>query len=79
MGCSYVILPCAVALTDASLFEYQQKVLKTLPLSVREVKGYGRDAQWRPLTPDDGHDIEGMPQSGREYFDSIDVRYYWRA
>jgi hypothetical protein len=65
-----------------SLFEYQQKVLKTFFLSVKEVKGYRRDEQWRPLTPADCQDTEGMPQSGRAYFDSIDAeepRYYWRV
>ncbi len=65
-----------------SLFEYQQKILKTLPLYVKEAKGCRRDEQWRPLTPDDCQDAEGMPQSGRDYFDSIDAeepQYYWRA
>ena len=65
-----------------SLFEYQQKVLKTWPPFVKESGGYRRDEQWRPLTPDDCLDAEGMPRSGREYFDSIDAeepKYYWRA
>jgi hypothetical protein len=65
-----------------SLFEYQQEVLKTLPLSVEEAKGYRRDERWRPLTPDDCQDVGEIPQGGREYFDSIDAeepKYYWRA
>ena len=67
---------------DESLFEYQQKILKTLPSVVKAAKGYRRDDQWRPLRPADCRDGEGMPQSGREYFDSIDAEepgYYWRS
>jgi hypothetical protein len=65
-----------------SLFEYQQKTLKAVPPPLKEAKGYRRDEQWRPLTPDDCRDAEGMPRVGREYFDSIDAEepgYYWRA
>jgi len=64
------------------LAEYQQKLLESLPLSLKETKGFNRDSQWRPLTAEDCRNTEGMPQSGREYFDSIDAeeaRYYWRA
>ncbi|MBD2461474.1 hypothetical protein H6G89_10475 [Oscillatoria sp. FACHB-1407] len=65
-----------------NLFEYQQEVLKNLPLSVKEAKGYRRDEQWCPITLDNCQNAEGMPQSGCEYFDSIDAeepKYYWRA
>ena len=65
-----------------SLFEHQQKWLAALPLSMKESKGYRREEQWRPLTPAECQNMEGMPQSGREYFDSIDAvepKYYWRA
>ena len=65
-----------------SLFEHQQRWLKSLPLSVMEAKGYRRDKQWRPLTLAECQDVEAMPESGREYFDSIDIeepKYYWRA
>jgi hypothetical protein len=65
-----------------SLFEHQQKWIKALPLSVKEAKGYRRDEWWRPLTPAECREMEGMPQSGREYFDRIDAeepKYYWRA
>ena len=65
-----------------SLFEHQQKWLPALPPSVKDTKGYRRDKQWRPLTPTECQDSEVMPQSGREYFDSIEAeepRYYWRA
>jgi hypothetical protein len=65
-----------------SLFERQQKWLAALPPSMKEAKGYRRDERWRPLTPAEAQVSEGMPQSGREYFDSIDAEepmYYWRA
>lgn len=64
-----------------SLFEYQQKVLKYLPARIEETKGHSRDPSWRPLTPDECTDLTDMPQTGREYFDSIDAEelsYYWR-
>ncbi|MBD3884458.1 hydrolase [Phormidium tenue FACHB-886] len=65
-----------------SLFEYQQKWLKILPPSVKEAKGYRRDEQWRPLALAECEIIDEMPQSGHEYFDSIDAeepKYYWRV
>ena len=64
-----------------SLFEHQSEILKGLPLSVKEVEAYRRDERWRPLTTEDCGAAEGMPQSGREYFESIDTaepKYYWR-
>lgn len=64
-----------------SLFVHQRRVLKTLPLSLVETKGYRRNEEWRPLKPAECQDMEAMPRSGREYFDSIDTeepKYYWR-
>lgn len=64
-----------------SLYEYQQEVLKRLPVRVREADSYKREAEWRPLTREDCEDVCGMPETGRAYFDSIDAdepSYHWR-
>ncbi len=64
-----------------SLYEYQQTILKYLPVGLSEAKEYKREVSWRPLTREDCEDIGGMPKTGRAYFDSIDTEepsYYWR-
>lgn len=64
-----------------SLSEHQQKILKALPPSITESKGFRRDASWRPLTAADCENAGEMPLTGRAYFDSIDAeepKYYWR-
>lgn len=65
-----------------SLFEHQQRWLKSLPPPAQEAEGYRRDERWRPLMPSECQDSGEMPQGGREYFDGIDAerpKYYWRA
>ncbi|MBI1375264.1 MAG: hydrolase [Phycisphaera sp.] len=64
-----------------SLFEWQQRIVKQLPLSLTKHEAYIRDQGWRLLRLDECQDPSGMPQTGREYFDAIDaqpVHYYWR-
>jgi len=62
-----------------SLWQEQQRLLKRYPLTVRETKGIERDPRWRPLKPEE-IDTQGIPQTGREYFDSLGAEppsYYW--
>lgn len=64
-----------------SLVEWQERVVRQLPLNMAAHKGYCRCLDWRPLTQAESSDTRRMPTNGREYFDAIDAeepRYYWR-
>jgi hypothetical protein len=62
-----------------SLWQEQRRILLEHPVGVQEASGYLRDPQWRPLRPRECV-TEGVPQTGREYFDAFVVEpptYYW--
>jgi hypothetical protein len=64
-----------------SLFEYQRKVLTRFPTHIKSSGEYDRAIDWRPLTEEECREVAGMPESRRDYFESIDVvepKYYWR-
>ena len=63
------------------LYEWQQKVIKDLPLDTSEAKGFYRDKLWRPITIEECQNLEHFPKTAFEYFLSIDEQipdYYWR-
>ncbi len=65
-----------------SLFEWQQQVLRRLPVHIAIHDGYRRCSDWRPLTREECGNVEGMPTTGREYFEALgaaELKYYWRS
>ena len=64
-----------------SLFEYQQQILKEVPVEVREHEGYIRCRDWRPLDKADLESSVGAPETGLEYFhaaaEDSPPSYYW--
>ena len=65
-----------------SLFEWQVRTLKGMPLSLAETRGYNRDASWRPLRPEECTPRPDSPRSGMDYFlaASQDAPvYYWKS
>ena len=63
-----------------SLFEAQQRVLRDLPLEVRERGGLIRDPTWRPLTEPEARSPR-PPSEGQSYFEAAagdSPSYYWR-
>lgn len=66
---------------SGSLYEQQQKNLKTLPVTEAAHGEYVRDPGWRPLTKADCGEGEDAPRGGREYFEAAGAAepgYYWR-
>ncbi|MEZ5427781.1 MAG: CPCC family cysteine-rich protein [Pyrinomonadaceae bacterium] len=64
-----------------SLFDYQQDIIKEIPIEVKENSGYVRDSDWYPLRPEDYKENENIPKSGLGYFleAAKDAPvYYWK-
>ncbi len=63
-----------------SLFDYQQEILKEIPIEVREHSGYVRDSDWYPLRLEDFVEDKSTPNSGLSYFTAATEKaptYYW--
>lgn len=63
------------------LAEQQSENLKSLPLTMTAHQQYRRDPSWRPVTRAECENTQGMPTSGREYFDAagaVTPEYYWK-
>lgn len=64
-----------------SLFECQQKILKEIPVEVKEFQGQTRVIKWRPLTKSDYIKNQNEPKSGLDYFNAAaqtQALYYWQ-
>ncbi len=64
-----------------SLWEYQQRILKTIPEQVRSHEGIKRANEWRPLTESDRALFDQPPKTGMEYFQEAArdaPLYYWQ-
>ena len=61
-----------------SLKEYQDKILKKIPLNIKEYDGNKRDSKWRPLR--DAEVINSDKGTGINYFHAAGEeisQYYW--
>ncbi len=62
----------------SSLKEYQDLILKEIPVDVREYKGNKRDLKWRPLK--ENEIIDSNKGTGKNYFHAAGENspdYYW--
>ena len=63
-----------------SLFEYQEDILKEIPIKVKEHRGFTRCAKWHPLTESDLKAEDNFPRTGIDYFPAVledSPVYYW--
>lgn len=64
-----------------SLFDYQQEIIKEIPIEVKETSEYIRDSAWYPLRSEDYTEDENIPNSGLGYFLAATEdapNYYWK-
>ena len=64
-----------------SLLDYQQQIIKEIPIEVMEYTGFFRDSDWFPLRPEDLIEDKNIPNSGLSYFTAATKdapNYYWK-
>jgi hypothetical protein len=64
-----------------SLKDYQDRILKEIPIEVKQYKGFQRDPEWRPLYDDEIQSEQNI-QSGSDYFHAAVetvAKYYWKT
>ncbi len=63
-----------------SLFDYQQEIIKEIPIEVSEHAGYFRASSWYPLRSEEFVEDKSNPNSGLSYFTAATEdapNYYW--
>jgi Cysteine-rich CPCC len=64
-----------------NLYDWQQEVLETYPLTVETVGEFMRDITWRPIRADELPAPQDIPENGLDYFytrHDDEATYYWQ-
>jgi hypothetical protein len=71
----------ATGSNEKSLYEWQQEILDTLPLTVEVVGEFMRNIDWRPIRADELPQPQDVPEGGLDYFyvrGNNQPVYYWQ-
>ncbi|WP_139367991.1 CPCC family cysteine-rich protein [Priestia abyssalis] len=66
---------------DGSLCEGQAKILRTIPITIKDYEDFSRDDEWRPLHSDECIKPSKPHKTGMDYFNLIgeeQFKYYWK-
>jgi hypothetical protein len=67
---------------DGSLCEEQDRILKSIPVTIKDFNGFSRDEKWRPLHSDECIKPSKPYKNGMDYFNLIgeeQYKYYWKT